>query len=40
LKINSAIIKAKKLIDGKQKNETFLFVDWLGELKSTFESGE
>jgi len=39
VKINSAMIKGKKLIDGTQHQEdTFVFVDFLRELQSTFES--
>ncbi|GAU29545.1 hypothetical protein TSUD_115680 [Trifolium subterraneum] len=38
LMINSTMIKANELIDGKEKNDTFVFEDCLRELKSTFES--
>ncbi|GAU51354.1 hypothetical protein TSUD_413020 [Trifolium subterraneum] len=38
LKISSAMIKGKELIDGKEKNDTFVFVDCLREIKSTFQS--
>jgi L1 cell adhesion molecule like protein len=36
--ISSAMIKGKELIDGKEKNDTFVFEDYLREIKSTFES--
>ncbi|CAJ2669454.1 unnamed protein product [Trifolium pratense] len=36
--ISSAMIKGKELIDGKEKNDTFVFVDCLREIKRTFES--
>ncbi|GAU23245.1 hypothetical protein TSUD_172740 [Trifolium subterraneum] len=38
LMISSAMIKGKELIDGKEKNDTFVFVDCLREIKSTFQS--
>jgi L1 cell adhesion molecule like protein len=38
LTISSAMIKGKELIDGKEKNDTFVFEDYLREIKSTFES--
>jgi len=38
VKINSAKIKGKKLIDGTQDEGTFVFVDFLRELQRTFES--
>ena len=38
VRINSAMINGKKLIDDNQPKETFVFVDFLRELKNTFES--
>jgi hypothetical protein len=38
LTISSAMIKGKELIDGKEKNDTFVFEDYLREIKGTFES--
>ncbi|XP_058756802.1 heat shock cognate 70 kDa protein-like [Vicia villosa] len=38
MKINSAMIKGKQLIDGKQDQETFAFVDFQRELENIFES--
>jgi len=38
VKINSAMIKGKSLIDGNQKEDTSVFVDFLKELESIFES--
>ncbi|XP_058736661.1 heat shock cognate 70 kDa protein-like [Vicia villosa] len=38
MKINSAMIKGKKLLDCKHQKETFVFVDFLRELESIFES--
>ncbi|GAU51355.1 hypothetical protein TSUD_413030 [Trifolium subterraneum] len=38
VKINSAMIKGKNLIEGKQNQDAFVFVDFLKELESTFES--
>ncbi|KAL5057135.1 hypothetical protein RYX36_028739 [Vicia faba] len=38
MKINSAMIKGKLLIDGKQDEEAFVFVDFRKELESIFES--
>ncbi|GAU23243.1 hypothetical protein TSUD_172720 [Trifolium subterraneum] len=38
MKINSAMIKGKHLIEGKQNQDAFVFVDFLKELESTFES--
>jgi len=38
MKINSAMIKGKKLIDEKQHQEAFVFVDFQRELESIFES--
>jgi len=40
MKINSAMIKRKKLIDEKQHQEAFVFVDFLRELESIFEFEE
>jgi L1 cell adhesion molecule like protein len=36
--ISSAMIKGKELIDGEEKNDTFVFEDCLREIKTTFES--
>nr|ABN09143.1 Heat shock protein Hsp70 [Medicago truncatula] len=38
IKINSAMMKGKRLIDGNKHKETFVFVDFLMELESIFES--
>ncbi|MCI67151.1 heat-shock protein, partial [Trifolium medium] len=38
MKINSAMIKGKNLIEGKQNHDAFVFVDFLKELESTVES--
>ncbi|AES78197.1 putative Heat shock protein 70 family [Medicago truncatula] len=38
VRINSAMIKGKKLIDDNQPKETYVFVDFLRELKNTFDS--
>ncbi|GAU23242.1 hypothetical protein TSUD_172710 [Trifolium subterraneum] len=38
MKINAAMIKGKNLIDDKEHQETFVFVDFLKELESIFES--
>ncbi|CAK8541040.1 unnamed protein product [Lathyrus sativus] len=38
MKINAAMVKGKMLIDDKQDRETFVFVDFLKELESIFES--
>ncbi|XP_003621979.2 heat shock cognate 70 kDa protein [Medicago truncatula] len=37
-KINSAMIKGKSLIDNNQQEDAFVFVDFLKELESIFES--
>ncbi|XP_057436405.1 heat shock cognate 70 kDa protein 2-like [Lotus japonicus] len=37
VKISSAIVKGENLLDGGQKQEAFVFVDLLRELKSIFE---
>ncbi|XP_057436972.1 heat shock cognate 70 kDa protein 2-like [Lotus japonicus] len=37
VKINSAIVKGKNLLDGGKEQEAFVFVDLLRELKSIFE---
>ena len=38
VKIHSAMIKGKSLIDDNQQEDTFVFVDFLKELESIFES--
>ncbi|MCI65597.1 heat-shock protein [Trifolium medium] len=38
MKINSAMIKGKSLIEGKQNQDAFVFEDFLKELESTFGS--
>jgi L1 cell adhesion molecule like protein len=38
VKISSAMRKGKKLIDGNQENDRFVFVDFLRQLERTFES--
>ncbi|CAK8541036.1 unnamed protein product [Lathyrus sativus] len=38
VKINSAMIKGKSLIDDNKQEDTFMFVDCLKELESVFES--
>ncbi|CAL5191505.1 unnamed protein product [Lathyrus oleraceus] len=38
MKINAAMVKGKMLIDDKQDREMFVFVDFLKELESIFES--
>ncbi|XP_058756798.1 heat shock cognate 70 kDa protein-like [Vicia villosa] len=38
MKINAAVTKGRNLIDDKQDNETFVFVDFLRELEIIFES--
>jgi L1 cell adhesion molecule like protein len=38
MKINAAMVKGKNLIDDKEHQETFVFVDFLRELESIFES--
>jgi hypothetical protein len=37
-KINSAMTKGKSLIDDSKQEDTFVFVDFLKELESIFES--
>jgi len=38
MKLNAAMIKGKNLIDDKERHEAFVFVDFLKELESIFES--